>query len=111
MKKLLSFALFWLLSLTSLAETNVCAAGCSESKEIQQTSNWEYLGKINASYWLLNWHYTEFDLYVKIISGKSFYQVRKEGKSYSVSVGVISYEGKKFNASFKADGHTYYFNI
>ena len=113
MKKLLFFALVWLLSLSSLVGTNVCAAVCLESQEVQQTSNWENLGKVTACYYLMGWHDEEFDLYVKVISGKSFYQVRKGGKSYSVSVGKYSYQGETFNASFNAGNNkfTYYFNL
>ena len=113
MKQLLSFALVWLFSLTSLAETKVCAAFCLESQVVQQTSNWEYLGKVNAHYYIIGgWLHDEFDLYVKVISGKSFYQVRKEGKSYSVSVGKYSHQGKTFNASFSMGNNgTYYFNL
>jgi len=79
--------------------------------EVQQSSNWEYLGKISASYYMLAWYDSEFDLYVKVISGKSFYQVRSNGKSYSVSIGNFNYQGKTFNASFKGGSFTYYFNL
>ena len=79
--------------------------------EVQQTSNWEYLGKVSAYYYLVQWSNSEFDLYVKVISDKSFYQVRRNGKSYSVSKGSFNCQGRTFNASFKEGSFTYYFNL
>jgi len=101
------------ISITSFAETKVFANRLSEPLEVQQASNWEYLGKVSAYYFALAWYNSEFDLYVKVISGKPFYQVRNGGKSYSVSIGSYNYKGKTFNASFKegSNGWTYYFNI
>ncbi|MBE6260338.1 MAG: hypothetical protein E7107_05865 [Prevotella sp.] len=112
MKKLLFISAICMLSLNLSAEREFPSQSSVtlESLEDQQSSNWEYLGKISATYQLGT---SEFYLYVKVISGKEFYQVRKGGDCYAVTIGKYTCQGKNFNASFKEGekGWTYYFNI
>ena len=98
MKKLLFTTIAIVLSIYSFAETTEKPVSEKELFEIQQTSNWEYLGKISATYQLGT---SGFDLYVKVISGKEFYQVRKGANSYAVIIGRYTCQGKNFNATFK----------
>lgn len=111
MKKLLSIVVICFLPFCSFANKDCTTELSSNLLEAQQTSNWEYLGKVSAYYFLLDWSDSEFDLYVKVISGKTFYQVRSDGKSYFVSTGSFNCHGKTFNASFKKGSFTYYLNI
>ena len=113
MKKSFLIVMTCLFSYGSYAENNKFNTSISEVVTVQQYSNWEFLGSITASVYsaLFGWSSSKFDLYVKVISGKAFYQVREGKNVYSVSVGDFSCQGKKFNASFKKDNDTYYFNI
>jgi len=111
MKKLLFIAVIFMLSLNLYAERDlsITSSELYESPEIQQTSDWEYLGKINAASSLF---LEEFDLYVKIIGGKEFYQVRKGTKRYAVTIGRYKFNDNYYNATFRGEGGSrYYFNI
>lgn len=74
-------------------------------------TDWAHLGEIKfyflyqASYW--TWGTAE--LYVKVISGNTFYQVRLHNKEYLVYRGNYVANGQHFNAKF-CDGN-YYFNL
>lgn len=112
MKKLLFISAICMLSLNLFAEREFPSQSSVtlESLEDQQSSDWEYLGKVSATYYLGT---SEFELYVKVISKKEFYQVRIGSKCYAVTIGTYNFQGKKYNASFKEgnNGWTYYFNI
>lgn len=102
-----------------------CELGAALPREnnnsIQQNSNWEYLGDIKAVTDQNNEISLTGKLYVRIIDGKEFYQVRvknkfgSEIKACSVSRGSFKCWGKEYNAKFFADinyySGTYYFNI
>ena len=121
MKKILLFTAFCLLSVCSFADTGLSTASSEETPEVQQTSDWECLGDIKA----VTDQNIEISLtgklYVRIIGGKEFYQVRvknkfgSEIKACSVSRGSFKCWGKEYNAKFFADinyySGTYYFNI
>ena len=94
---------------------------CKKNNSIQQNSNWEYLGDINA---VTNQNIEirlTGKLYVRIIGGREFYQVRvkykfsNEVKACNVSFGSFKCWGKEYNAKFYADidyySGTYFFNI
>lgn len=117
MKKILLFAAFCLLSVCSFADTCFLTESSAETPKVQQTSDWEYLGTIEAENPITDtkWERTTFKLYVKVISGKSFYQVRRtffgQEECHSVSVGSFIRSNRKFNASFSANNIIYYFNL
>ena len=97
------------------------ALPCENSNTIQQNSNWEYLGDIKAVTNQNNEIRLTGQLFVRIIGGKEFYQVRvknkfgNEIKACKVSLGSFKCWGKEYNAKFSADidyyPGTYYFNI
>jgi len=103
------FLLFVLLMSASLSsEANTFLDNNSLSLYIQQTSDWEYLGKIEAR---CAFYSKNFNLYVKVIGGKLFYQVRDDKNAYSVSLGNFSINNKKYNAKFTTSSDTFYFNL
>ena len=71
-------------------------------------TDWAHLGEIKfyflyqASYW--TWGTAE--LYVKVISGNTFYQVRLHNKEYLVYRGNYVANSQCFNAKF--DGNCYF---
>ena len=118
MKRILIFVAFCLLqSLCSFADTGLPTASNEETPKVQQASDWEYLGTIEAENPITDtrWERTTFKLYVKVISGKSFYQVRRtvmlQEQCHSVSVGTFIRSKRQFNASFSANNIVYYFNL
>lgn len=116
MKKLILLS-FFLLAVSYQSNCNCYAvSNVSSSINTQQSSNWEYLGKVSAKSHSKHLG-TEVELYVRVIGQRTFYQVRYEGKSYSVSLGKFSFGDSsiQYNASFTyKDGlfsTTYYFNL
>lgn len=82
---------------------------------VNQSGDWESLGNISAiSQYGEN---KSFALFVKVIGGKEFYQVRplfnKDGyiPKYSVTRGNYTFKGGHYNAKFSVYSTTYYFNI
>lgn len=82
---------------------------------VNQSGDWESLGNISA---ISQYGEKEsFGLFVKVIGGKEFYQVRplfnKGGyiPKYSVTRGNYVFKGVKYNAKFSVYSATYYFNI
>ena len=94
----------------------------TESSVLQQTTNWELLGKITAYSAESNFTWTG-DLYVRIIGGKEFYKVRivyntsGDYKDCTVSFGNFRCRNMNFNAKFTLQtsiidkATTLYFNI
>ena len=122
MKRILIFAvLCLLLSVFSFAYTGLPTASNEENSIVQQNSGWEYLGDIEAVTNQNSGIRLTGSLYVRIISGKEFYQVRVKNKFSSkivvcsVSLGSFKCWGKEYNAKFSADIDTYpgsyFFNI
>ncbi len=73
-------------------------------------ADWSYLGKITY-YYEEGGHYyyrNNAELYVKVISGKTFYQVRFYSEEYTVVKGSYQHGGKYYNAKF---GNGNYFNL
>ena len=76
--------------------------------------DWEFLGRITA---VSEGGSTEtFNLFVKVIANKAFYQVREKNgsKIYSVTFGDYTVGNKKYNAKFTAGSGfliTYYLNL
>lgn len=80
---------------------------------LAQSGSWESLGSISAIS-----QYGEkktFGLFVRVIGGKEFYQVRVyfsgTYNSYSVARGKFLFKGNEYNAKFSYFNTTYYFNI
>lgn len=120
MKKLLSIAVICFLPLCSFANKDLTTKPSSNSLEVQQTSSWEYLG--NSDYYrFTNERAGTGSIYVRVISGRTFYQIRIKKfdgstESFNISVGDYNVRGKKYNAKFSAtifpDGsQDYYINI
>lgn len=120
MKQFLLFAVSCLLSFNSFAETNESAVFETKLMEIQQSSNWEYLGDVQY-YRFTNQSRGKGSLYVRIIGEKAFYQIRivdftNKIQSYNISLGDYTTRGKKYNAKFSAalfpdEAQDYYLNI
>ncbi len=122
MKRILIFAALCLLpSVSSFADTGLSTASNEVSQKVQQTSDWEYLGDIKAVTNQNNEISLTGKLYVRVIAGKEFYQIRVKNKFSdkikvcSVSLGSFKCWGKEYNAKFYADVDTYpgtyFFNI
>ena len=122
MKKVLFIVAVCILSLNSLAERGLSATSSttSESLEFQQSSNWEYLG--NSDYYrCTNQRAGTGSIYVRIISGRTFYQIRIKKYDgsidcFSISLGDYNVRGRKYNAKFSAtifpdNGQDYYLNL
>ncbi|HCY72810.1 MAG TPA: hypothetical protein DHU75_01330 [Rikenellaceae bacterium] len=73
-------------------------------------ADWSYLGDITYYYKQGDFVCcSDAELYVKVISGKAFYQVRSSyGGKYTVVKGSFQLNGKCYNAMF-GDGN--YFNL
>ena len=120
MKQFLLFAVSCLLSYNSFAETNESAVSETKSMEIQQSSNWEYLGDVQY-YRFTNQSRGKGSLYVRVIGEKTFYQIRivdffDKIKQFNLSLGEYTISGKKYNAKFSAalfpdEAQDYYLNI
>ena len=121
MKKVLFIVVICLVSLHSLAEISLATTPNFESLEIQQSSNWEYLGDIVG---VTNGGATiKARLYYRAIGERDFFQVRyklsfidKDEKTSSVSIGSYLFREKKYNAKFEVENSynnfsTYYFNL
>ena len=124
MKKLLLIAAVCLLSLNAPADCDLLAPSSVRNKslEVQQSSDWEYVGNIvgisngGATY--------NGKLYYRVIGQREFFQVRyiydiltgKE-KASSVTFGNFVFRGKQYNAKFEREAigwttsETYYFNL
>lgn len=122
MKRISIFVILCLLlSVCSFADKGLPTASNEEAPKVQQTSDWEYLGDINAVTNQNSEIRLTGKLYFRIIAGKEFYQVRVKNKFSdtikvcSVSLGSFKCWGKDYNAKFSADidyySGTYYFNI
>lgn len=80
----------------------------------QNNDDWEKLGGITA---ISEYGSKEsFELYVKNIGFRQYYQVRKywgakSHSSYSVSLGKFIVKGKEYTAKFYHFDTAYYFNI
>lgn len=120
MKKLLFTTIAILLSLNSFAEATEIPVSEVELLETQQTSSWEYLGSTDY-YRFTNEKAGTGSIYVRVISGKEFYQIRIKTfsgsiDSFNISVGDYNIRGRKYNAKFSAtifpDGsQDYYINL
>lgn len=122
MKKLFFIVASCWLSLNSFGEGSLLAVSnsISESIEVQQTSNWEYLG--NSDYYrITNERAGTGSIFVRVISGRTFYQIRIKQfdgsiASFNISMGDFTIRGRKYNAKFSAtifpdNSQDYYINL
>lgn len=122
MKKLMLITSICLLSLNLSAERDlpVLSSVIYDSSEIQQASDWEYLGSTEY-YRITNERAGNGAIYVKVIGNKAFYQIRIkmwDGSigSFKVTEGDYTVRGKKYNAKFSAhifpkEPQEYYLNM
>ena len=118
MKKVFFFICLFAFSINSqgrIISSDLFATSLiQQSNSIQQGDDWERLGSISA---ISEYGKKEsFGLYVKVIAGEKYYQVRKYYSnngfsSYSVARGRFTFKGKEYNAKFSYFDITYYFNI
>lgn len=78
-----------------------------ETLTVAQT-DWTHLGEIKFYSQAHIGAWGTAELYVKIISSNTFYQVRLHNKEYLVCRGSYKINGQQFNAKF---GDDYYFNL
>lgn len=71
-------------------------------------TDWAHLGEIKYYCPSTGYKWGTAELYVKVISGNTFYQVRLLNKEYLVYRGNYEVNGQHFNAKF---GQDYYFNL
>ncbi len=118
MKKFILLS-FFLLAISYQSSSNCYAvSNVSSSINTQQSSKWEYLGKVSAKSHSLDIG-IEVNLYVRVIGQKTFYQVSYNNNTYSVVLGDFSFNDSfsstTYNASFtirfKNGIKTYYFNL
>lgn len=86
MKRLLIvFCVISAISITQYVNAKECIISKQNANvEFLEQNNWEYIGTIRCRYGDEVNAYENGELYVKVISGKSFYKVKLRGEEYSV---------------------------